>query len=167
MEERTPVRAEYKITIDAMQRDIGKHEQAVAELKATVNKLCELDSEPPLYPDPQKRVDHSLSSHGRANEHRSPAPLRRRAKAAEVIRTRKSVRPFILNTMNDGAEWGTAELKASAIKQGVPGVDDTTLRTVFHGTLLALKAAGQVEQTDNPGMWRIVSNRVVPIKGAA
>lgn len=159
------MRPEFKSAIDEMRRDIAKHERAVADLKATVNKLCDLDAESPLYP---AIIEHSrfASPRGAAKAHRG-APQLPLSSKRDTSKNRQSVRPFILNAMKDGQVWGTEQLKTAAIKQGAPGVDESTLRTVFHGTLLALRRAGQVEQADSPGMWRIVTNRVVPIKGVA
>ncbi len=98
---------------------------------------------------------------------------RRKAKAGGDT-SRPSVAPFISNVMSNGEEWTTESLKQEAISQRVTGIDASTPKNVFHGTLLNLKRKGQVEQAGN-GSWRTPAKterldqegKIVRIKGTA
>jgi hypothetical protein len=76
-------------------------------------------------------------------------------KKAQKEQIRPSVTPFVLKAMANGSEWTTESLKHEAITHSLPGVNELTRRSVFHGALMGLKKTGRVEQTGADG-WRIV-----------
>jgi hypothetical protein len=170
------MKPEYQIAIEALQREVAEFERKAAEARATVNRLCEYAGAALIYP-PAKEAP-GFGSGGKAiyaeESHVSGRPILRRKRQhhINVKKARPSVRPFILSVMKDASEWTTRRLKEEAIKQNVPGIDDSTPRNVFQGTLLALLQAREVEQTET-GSWRVTSSdqprrgEIVSIKGAA
>ena len=174
------MRPEYQLAIEALQRDLADFERKAAETRATINRLCEHAGAPAMYPTAQEAPALSVPPASLRKEatdsHRTMKTSLKRKEAhfTQAKKPRPSVRPFILNVMKDASEWTTYRLKDEAIKQGVAGIDNSTPRNVFQGTLLALLQAGQVQQTGT-GTWRITSSdpqprkggEIVSIKGAA
>jgi hypothetical protein len=169
------MKPEYQIAIEALQREVAEFERKAAEAKATVNRLCEYAGAALIYPAVAKEAP-SLSGAKTSyaeESHVLGRPILRRKRQHHITKkARPSVRPFVLNVMKDSSEWTTGRLKEEAIRQNVPGIDDSTPRNVFQGTLLALFQARQVEQTGT-GTWRILPQdqtrrgEVVSIKGVA
>ncbi len=175
------MRPEFQLTIEALQRDLAAIEQKAADMKAMINRLCEHAGVSPIYPTTQESPALSvpLSSQQKVvvpeDSRPSVRPIirRKRSHSPNVKNSRPSVRQFVLDAMKDATEWTTSRLKDEAIKQRTAGIDESTPRNVFQGTLLALLHARQVEQTGT-GTWRITSSdshprmgEVISIKGVA
>lgn len=45
------MREQFLPAIEALQKDLTEQERKIAETKSTINRLCELAEQPPLYPD--------------------------------------------------------------------------------------------------------------------
>ncbi len=56
------MREEFRPAIEALQRDLADHEAKVIETKTTINKLCEVAGEPPLYPDVGEKSQPSITN---------------------------------------------------------------------------------------------------------